>query len=82
MHESIRKLVRVGAAHISRSVHPATPCFDVFNHSYNPEPRNMELVAKVGSGKYRGFTICQGRWTEAVVRVDTNVYARPISVRP
>ena len=40
------------------------------------------LMAKVGSGKDRGFTICQGRWTKAVVRVDTNVHARPISVRP
>jgi len=82
MHESIRKLVRVGADHIPRSVHPATPCFVVFSCSYNPEPRNMELVAKVGSGKYRGFTICRGRWAEAVVRMDTNVCTRPISVRP
>jgi len=58
MCESIRKMVR---AHISRSVRPLQyPMFDVFNRSYNTAPRNMELVAKVGSGKDGGFTICRG----------------------
>jgi len=60
MCESVRKLVRVGASHISRVCAPTTLCFDVFNRSYNTEPRNMELVAKLGSGKDWGFTICRG----------------------
>ena len=59
MCESIRKLVRVGVTHISKVCAPTTLCFDIFNRSYNTEPRNMELMAKLGSGKDQGFTRCK-----------------------
>jgi len=49
------------AADISKVCAPITPCFDVFDHSHNTEPRNMELMARMRTGEYRGPIVGQFR---------------------
>ena len=55
MRESIRKLVRIGVAHISKVGASTTPCFDIFNCPYNAEPRNMELMERVEMGRSKAY---------------------------
>ena len=61
MRKTIRELVRVGVAHISKVRASILPCFDVFNRSHDTGQQNIELMGSGESGKDRGFTKCRGK---------------------